>query len=554
MTGEKTDGLCCGSCDLVTQEAARTGEPVHLIGRPNPDFPQCQWRAFAGQSGEHSVLAVPLKYGDETLGALTVFVLGSRPFAPDQIKLLGTLASLAVAAVRNAQSYAYEQNIAETLQKAFLPGAPTRMPGLDIAEKYYPTRVEEAQIGGDYYDFVPLGPQKLAFIIGDISGKGLAAAVYTAMAKYTLRAFAAQDMPPGEVVARANRAIARHTVGEIFSTLFYGVLDLKTGTLAYVNAGHEPPQLARASGEVLSLEPTGMMLGAFPDAEFEEAECIRRRSLIRPPATCWPSSPTACRTPAPPTARSSARPASAPNCSPPAPGTPPPSPLTPCTAPRASPSRRPPAGCADRHTPWLVRQKPCVGRAGTPLQAPRRQQLTQPLKALRVAGAQAQRADDAGGGRAVGDQRAGVAVHGAGKEAPGPRDRLPSFPVHDGVPVGVHLVHVVTLRARHAVGLELRVQYPGCRRPRSPSLLAPGSPPPRSGGDQEEAAASDAVPLPFRGRWRPRRAGGGLGLNRHVRLHRPRERPDALRVGPVVEQCQPTAIRGRQSQRGTLCP
>ena len=146
------------------------------------------------------------------------------------------------------------------------------MPGLDIAEKYYPTRVEEAQIGGDYYDFVPLGPQKLAVIIGDISGKGLAAAVYTAMAKYTLRAFAAQDMPPGEVVARANRAIARHTVGEIFSTLFYGVLNLADGTLAYVNAGHEPPQLARAGGEVVSLEPTGMMLGAFPDAEFEEAE------------------------------------------------------------------------------------------------------------------------------------------------------------------------------------------------------------------------------------------------------------------------------------------
>ena len=268
------DGRCCGSCDLVTQEAARMGEPVHLIGRPNPDFPQCQWRAFAGQSGEHSVLAVPLKYGDETLGALTVFVRGSRPFAPDQIKLLGTLASLAVAAVRNAQSYAYEQNIAETLQKAFLPGAPTRMPGLDIAEKYYPTRVEEAQIGGDYYDFVPLGPKTLAVIIGDISGKGLAAAVYTAMAKYTLRAFAAQGMPPGEVVARANRAIARYTVGEIFSTLFYGVVDLEAGTLAYVNAGHEPPQLSRAGGGVVSLEPTGMMLGAFPDAEFEEAHAL----------------------------------------------------------------------------------------------------------------------------------------------------------------------------------------------------------------------------------------------------------------------------------------
>jgi serine phosphatase RsbU (regulator of sigma subunit)/PAS domain-containing protein len=268
---DNAPGEClCDACDQVTQEAALKGEAVTLIGRRNPEFPLCRWRAFSGLSGEHSVLAAPLRFGSETLGSLTVWVRGGRPFAPDQIKLLGTLASLAVAAVRNAQSYAHEQNIAETLQLAFLPGSPTQMPGLDIAEQYHPTRIEEARIGGDYYDFVPLGPRRLAVIIGDISGKGLAAAVYTAMAKYTLRAFAAQEMPPGEVVARANRAIARHTTGEIFSTLFYGVLDLEAGTLAYVNAGHEPPQLARADGSWLNLEPTGLMLGAFADAEWDE--------------------------------------------------------------------------------------------------------------------------------------------------------------------------------------------------------------------------------------------------------------------------------------------
>lgn len=262
----------CDACDQVTVESVLKGEPIHLVGRRNPEFPLCRWRAFSGQSGEHSVLAVPLRYGDETLGALTVWARGGRPFAPDQVKLLGTLASLAVAAVRNAQSYAHEQNIAETLQKAFLPGAPTRMPGLDIAEKYYPTRIEEARIGGDYYDFVPLGPRRLAVVIGDISGKGLAAAVYTAMAKYTLRAFAAQEMSPGEVVARANRAIVQHTTGEIFSTLFYGVIDLETQAITYVNAGHEPPQLARADGTLYALEPTGMMLGAFADAEWDQAQ------------------------------------------------------------------------------------------------------------------------------------------------------------------------------------------------------------------------------------------------------------------------------------------
>ncbi len=273
----ETDVMAQDPCDLVTYQAAQTGEVAALIGQPNLPFTGtektgCKWRAFAGQSGKHSVLAVPLKYGSEILGALTVYTRGEQPFHPDQIKLLNTLASLAVAVVRNARSFAHEQNIAETLQASLLPEGSVRLPGLEIAEQYYPASLDEARIGGDYYDFIPLGPHRLAVVIGDISGKGLAAAVYTAMAKYTLRAFAAQEMPPAEVVTRANIALARYTTGEIFSTMFYGVVDMETATLTYVNAGHEPPQLARAEAGHLSVSllPTGPMLGAFPESEYEQ--------------------------------------------------------------------------------------------------------------------------------------------------------------------------------------------------------------------------------------------------------------------------------------------
>lgn len=244
--------------ERVTEQAARTGQPAAQVGPP----------------GQTSALAMPLPYGNETLGALTVETSDGRPFTPEQLKLLDMLAALAVAVVRNARTFAHEHRIAETLQKSFLPSEPTRMAGLDIAEKYYPTRLHEARIGGDYYDFLPLGPRRLAVVIGDISGKGLAAAVYTAMAKYSLRAFTAQDMPPVEVVSRANVAIARYTADEVFSTLFYGIIDLEQRTLTYVNAGHEPPQLVRASGEALALEPTGPIMGAFAEAEFEQNQVL----------------------------------------------------------------------------------------------------------------------------------------------------------------------------------------------------------------------------------------------------------------------------------------
>jgi len=192
------------------------------------------------------------------------------------VDALVNLSSLSAAVIRNAIAFAYEQNIAETLQKSFLPSMPAQMPGLSIAERYFPTLKNEAEIGGDYYDVIVLSPTRLAIFIGDISGKGLAAAVYTAMAKYTLRAFIAQEMPTLEIVSRANVAVARWTSHEIFSTLFFGVIDLApvdnvknpSATITYVNAGHEPPVLLRTNGGYDLLNPTGPTLGIFPEAEF----------------------------------------------------------------------------------------------------------------------------------------------------------------------------------------------------------------------------------------------------------------------------------------------
>ena len=94
--------LECGGCDDASRRAAEQGELVTQLGVRNPSFGGCRWRAFSGQSGTHSVLSAPLRLGEETLGSLTVFRNGDAPFSPEQVKLLRTLAALAVTAVRNA--------------------------------------------------------------------------------------------------------------------------------------------------------------------------------------------------------------------------------------------------------------------------------------------------------------------------------------------------------------------------------------------------------------------------------------------------------------------
>jgi serine phosphatase RsbU (regulator of sigma subunit)/GAF domain-containing protein len=220
-----------------------------------------------------TALLLPLMSQNTAIGHLVLTTETPRAFADIRlVDALVNLSLLSAAVIRNALAFAYEQNIAETLQKSFLPSMPAQMPGLSVAERYFPTLRNEAEIGGDYYDVIVLGPNKLAVFIGDISGKGLAAAVYTAMAKYTLRAFIAQEMSPLEIVSRANVAVARWTSHEIFSTLFFGVIDVERDTLTYVNAGHEPPILLRDSGGHEMLAPTGPTLGIFADSDFEVGE------------------------------------------------------------------------------------------------------------------------------------------------------------------------------------------------------------------------------------------------------------------------------------------
>lgn len=129
------------------------------------------------------------------------------------------------------------------------------------------------QVGGDLYDYVLLDRDRLFFVVGDVSGKGVPAALFMAMTMtlFKATALASTDGPDG-IMARVNAELSRDNAGQMFVTAFCGILDLTTGAVAFANGGHEAPFVRRADGSVSRLEKTrGMALGVFEDAEFELA-------------------------------------------------------------------------------------------------------------------------------------------------------------------------------------------------------------------------------------------------------------------------------------------
>ncbi|MHB0914029.1 MAG: SpoIIE family protein phosphatase [Armatimonadota bacterium] len=183
------------------------------------------------------------------------------------------LANIAAIAVENSETFAKNIKIAQAFQKAMLPAVPDRVDSFQAASRYY-SALEIAELGGDFYDFIPLPGDRVGLVIADVSGKGLDAAVLTAMGKYTLRSFACEDPSPTNVLARTNHVLTVMDGGWGFLTIFYGVLHLPTGKLTYSCAGHPMPIVTRKSGEVFSIpcECRHPPLGILEGMEFTEEE------------------------------------------------------------------------------------------------------------------------------------------------------------------------------------------------------------------------------------------------------------------------------------------
>jgi serine phosphatase RsbU (regulator of sigma subunit) len=172
-----------------------------------------------------------------------------------------------------------EHNIAELLQNALQPSLPGKVPGLDMDAAYQPA-LQEASIGGDFFDVFSLEKGCFALVVADLAGKGLAAASQVAMVRHMLRALLYQAQTTlAEAVTRLNDMLAEHNLLTGFATLFVGAYDVNERTLTYASCGQEPGLILRkAAGQIEELPPTGPVLGGFPGANFEErcgAACVR---------------------------------------------------------------------------------------------------------------------------------------------------------------------------------------------------------------------------------------------------------------------------------------
>ncbi|WP_292522113.1 SpoIIE family protein phosphatase [Methanoculleus sp.] len=160
-----------------------------------------------------------------------------------------------------------ELRIAHDIQMSFLPERLPEVPGLNLAALSLPAK----EVGGDFYDAITLPGNRTAFVIADVSGKGVPAALFMALSRTVLRANAQVPRSAREAVSEANVLIAEDAKSGMFVTLFYAVVDPEEKTLTYVNAGHNPPLLFRpGGGRPVPLKGTGIILGVMPEAEYRE--------------------------------------------------------------------------------------------------------------------------------------------------------------------------------------------------------------------------------------------------------------------------------------------
>jgi serine phosphatase RsbU (regulator of sigma subunit) len=178
-------------------------------------------------------------------------------------ELQGLYGRLEILAGRMAE----ELRLASNVQRSLLP-APLQHARLQVAREFIPFR----EIGGDFYDFVPLGPHRMAFAIGDVMGKGVPAALLAANLKASIRAqVEAENTCPSALVAKVNRMFWDVVPNGLFASLFFGVFDLEEGRLDYVNAGHHHPFVLEPDGTVRDLREGGIVLGLTEDATYEQA-------------------------------------------------------------------------------------------------------------------------------------------------------------------------------------------------------------------------------------------------------------------------------------------
>ena len=218
-----------------------------------------------------SVVIVPLNARGRILGTLTLLDSGSGRDREIDIALAEEVTRRAALAVDNSRLYRERSRVASALQRSLLPPQLPQIPGVEVAARY--EAAGEGQVGGDFYDVFPIAGGGWGIVIGDVRGKGHEAASVTALARHTVRAATFHSSDPAEVLRTLNEAMLQHEEERSdgrFCTVAFATLstDADGVHLAVASGGHPLPLVVHTDGAVTTVGGAGMLVGAFPDAEF----------------------------------------------------------------------------------------------------------------------------------------------------------------------------------------------------------------------------------------------------------------------------------------------
>jgi sigma-B regulation protein RsbU (phosphoserine phosphatase) len=231
----------------------------------------------------HSVLAVPLKVDNRFTGLLAVTtVKPGRQWTADEMKLLAIVASNSAAVIEQARlreesrerqrleeeaaRQDRELDHARATQMALVPSRPLVIPPWEVMGRIVPAR----KVGGDAFDYFPLGADRFAVAIADVSGKGIPASLLMSNVQGALRAFCNGRLPVPMAVQEVNRTVARNASSGKFITFFYAEIDIASGRVHYCNAGHNFPLVRRGDGTLTELKEGGLPLGIIEDSAYDQ--------------------------------------------------------------------------------------------------------------------------------------------------------------------------------------------------------------------------------------------------------------------------------------------
>ncbi|WP_405870954.1 SpoIIE family protein phosphatase [Streptomyces sp. NBC_00005] len=258
-------------------EVVRTGRAVYIS---TPEQYKSRYPAtwpLASTFGRQSWAFLPLTVAGRTMGAWMAAFAYPVTFNPDERSVLTTVARMLAQALSRAGAAETERELTDGLQRSMLPMLGPQIPGMSVAARYVPTG-GGLQVGGDWYDMIPLPNGRIALVIGDVQGHDVRAAGLMGQLRIALRAYASEGHRPDAVLSRASRFLHGMSDGSAdddaladlrFATCLYVEADPATGTLDIARAGHPDPAIRLADGTVMA-RPTagGLPLGIDPDADY----------------------------------------------------------------------------------------------------------------------------------------------------------------------------------------------------------------------------------------------------------------------------------------------